>query len=393
MSIDAEQETQAQTKVCTRCKVDKPVTEFFKSRAQKDGLQYVCKTCASEVKKGISVENRNKSLADLSRIDQFLQSKRPPRELTDDEIFGRYILDDNKRPIQINMFERTKSFQNAWGKEVSFRLNQYLITKTPRAFEVMYQLMDSDLVEPADRIKAAQFIIERTMGKTPDVILTGGMGEKPYQGILDNIESGSRESYRQGIESSRLEIESGDQREGVHSYGGSDSEIYDAEIVDDEESSESETSGLGNNGSNGIPESNGLHGISGSDRRVSNGGSDNSTSEDSGTDDDTHARIVEQKNLRTRAKEMAHARAKAKSRRFAARAMGATSLDSLPFLLEYKVITNFNSPDFGKFYLNLIHPKEITEKVLDRVNRSNDPTRQADALERAIAKVAAKIAE
>ena len=35
-------------KKCTRCKVEKPLTAFYKNRTNKGGLQYECKQCHSE---------------------------------------------------------------------------------------------------------------------------------------------------------------------------------------------------------------------------------------------------------------------------------------------------------------------------------------------------------
>lgn len=42
------------TKVCNRCKKEKPVTEFYVKKTAPDGLQYCCKECSRE----ISRENR-----------------------------------------------------------------------------------------------------------------------------------------------------------------------------------------------------------------------------------------------------------------------------------------------------------------------------------------------
>lgn len=35
-------------KRCRRCKEEKPETEFYKNRANKDGLQYYCKACCKQ---------------------------------------------------------------------------------------------------------------------------------------------------------------------------------------------------------------------------------------------------------------------------------------------------------------------------------------------------------
>lgn len=39
------------SKVCTKCKVDKPLSEYGKQSANKDGLMYYCRTCVSEYHK------------------------------------------------------------------------------------------------------------------------------------------------------------------------------------------------------------------------------------------------------------------------------------------------------------------------------------------------------
>jgi hypothetical protein len=37
------------TKTCTKCKIDKPLTEFTKDRARKDGLNYYCRECTRTI--------------------------------------------------------------------------------------------------------------------------------------------------------------------------------------------------------------------------------------------------------------------------------------------------------------------------------------------------------
>lgn len=39
-------------KVCSRCKIEQSVSEFYKSAKEADGLQYVCKTCQNPRKTG-----------------------------------------------------------------------------------------------------------------------------------------------------------------------------------------------------------------------------------------------------------------------------------------------------------------------------------------------------
>jgi hypothetical protein len=40
-----------QTKVCTKCKVEKELSQFYKHRSMKDGLQYKCIECCNRYSK------------------------------------------------------------------------------------------------------------------------------------------------------------------------------------------------------------------------------------------------------------------------------------------------------------------------------------------------------
>lgn len=35
-------------KTCTKCKIQKPLTDYYKKKAAKDGLQSQCNSCAKE---------------------------------------------------------------------------------------------------------------------------------------------------------------------------------------------------------------------------------------------------------------------------------------------------------------------------------------------------------
>ena len=51
-------------KVCTKCKTEKPITEFHKLRPSKDGLQYRCKACCSVFQRICWEKNKEKRAAD-----------------------------------------------------------------------------------------------------------------------------------------------------------------------------------------------------------------------------------------------------------------------------------------------------------------------------------------
>lgn len=59
-----------ETKICSKCKRDLPLTEFYKKKCAKDGLQYVCKECQKkESKKGTRTTGVNTSLERVERVD------------------------------------------------------------------------------------------------------------------------------------------------------------------------------------------------------------------------------------------------------------------------------------------------------------------------------------
>jgi len=49
---------ESHSKVCTKCKEEKPLVAFGNSRASKDGLQYQCKACKNQYSKQYYQENR-----------------------------------------------------------------------------------------------------------------------------------------------------------------------------------------------------------------------------------------------------------------------------------------------------------------------------------------------
>lgn len=48
-----------QTKICSRCKVDKPFSEYFKDNLRKIGIRCKCKQCCAEETKNWRIKNRS----------------------------------------------------------------------------------------------------------------------------------------------------------------------------------------------------------------------------------------------------------------------------------------------------------------------------------------------
>ena len=53
------------TKICSKCKVEKDVGEFYKDRTARDGLQYKCKLCAKFATREWRIENPEKFKKDI----------------------------------------------------------------------------------------------------------------------------------------------------------------------------------------------------------------------------------------------------------------------------------------------------------------------------------------
>lgn len=265
----------------------------------------------------------------LDRAQKFMQGFFGIEELSDEEVQGMFIYDDTGRKVQ-SLTMGIKIHQQI-AQELHRRMNRFLQTKTASMLEVMVDIAESDLVEPADRIKAATWVAERTMGKTPDVIIHSST-EQPYESIFQTIDAGSREDYRQKATSTRLEL------------GGEPDEIIDAETLEEPEDSD-------------IRENHQWH------TRSENGDTDPGTTLE-------HARRAsEDRDERDRQQELKKARAKQKQRRYAARAVGATTTHDLPWVIEWKF--HDSGKNAGCYTMLLVCPEDQTPARLDKVNKSN----------------------
>lgn len=263
-------------------------------------------------------ENRVKA---LDRPQKFLQGFLDISDLSDEEVQGLFIYNDAGQKVD-SIALGVKMHQQI-AQELHRRMNRFLQTKTASMLNVMVDIAESELVEPADRIKAATWVAERTMGKTPDVIIHGKT-EQPYEAIFEAIDAGSRENYRKENEEKRLGV------------GGSSSPILDVEIEEDF--------------------SEGFNG-------ESDDSDGNSTSLDAARQSHQHHEEVD------RAKELRKARAKAKQRRFAARANGATTLADLPWMIEWKFVEKGTHQ--GCFKLKVVCPDDQTQARIEKIQKSN----------------------
>lgn len=259
----------------------------------------------------------------LDRPQRFMQGFLPIEDLADEEITGMFVYDDAGKKVS-SLSLGIKIHQRIT-QELHRRMNRFLQTKTASMLTVMVDIAESDLVEPADRIKAAQWVAERTLGKTPDVIIHGTT-EQPYETIFESIDAGSRDSYRKSVESHQV----GKQDGSVAGY----LDIIDAEVDDDDEEEESEQE---------------------FDAPVVEVVEVNSN--------------VDAAHELERQKELRKARAKAKQRRYAARASGSTTTSDISWAIEWKFL--IHGEDKGCFRLKLVCPDDLSENRLARIEKSN----------------------
>lgn len=263
----------------------------------------------------------------LDRVQRFMQGIITPDELDDDEIKGQFVRNDQGIPV--STAKLGAKFQAIFHKELLVRMNNYIRTKAPRAIEVMYEIADNEVYEAADRLKASQWLAERVVGKTPDVLVSLDAKDTPFTSILSNIESGSRSDYRKNIAIERGESVFGDNGNFVD-----DTSVLDAEVVDDTEESDDEEY---------------------EEYEADEYDYEVKPASTSTVVDDIEARKQQIKEARDRIK-------KAKARRYAARATGATSLDALPFLMKY-------SPDkeTGGWRVKLVLASTASPAAIDRL--------------------------
>lgn len=295
----------------------------------------------------------------LDRPQQFMQGFLSVEDLDDDEIKGKFIR--NRDGFEVKARALGIKFEQEITKEFHRRINEYLISKTPKALQVLTEIIESDMVEPADRLKAIGMLTDRTLGKPADIILHGNT-DKPYESIFDEIENGgSREDYRKRVASTRLEIES----------SGSE-EPQDAEEVNYEsyDSEEVPLEGLSGNENVHDSEESGLRRDMDHDKGTN---VDRTNASDDTRDENETLGVVDEITARRAALKAAKSRIQnAKKRRFAARAVGASSVNSVPFGLEFHIIKSGKFA--GKLRMRLVAPSAMSEARLARMANVNETT-------------------
>lgn len=300
----------------------------------------------------------------MDRVQKFMQGFVESSELEDDEVQGGFIRNNQGQPVRARMLGL--KFEQMIAKELHARLNRFLQSKAASMLHVMVDIAENDMYEAADRAKCAIWVSERVMGKTPDVVISAQTNDAPYASILEGVQAGSREDYRKSVTSHRV---AGNEVDRI------EQEVLDAEVEEDWDSgSDSDDSEIEPDFSYGdrIPDTDVTGDSNVAQRRAE------------AITDSRAERLERAKRIR-----------KAKQRRFAARAVGATSLSQQPWLIELKPIKKST-----QYKLHLIPPDEQTPAVVERVfaersweapSEDEVKRRRAEAADAEVARLQAKM--
>lgn len=292
----------------------------------------------------------------LDRVQKFMAGIITTADLEDDEVIGAYVRNNEGRPINSRVIGA--KFQQQIVQELIKRMNSFMQMKLPNMIKAMTDIAESDFAEPADRIKAAQWVAERVIGKTPE-ILAISVSDKPVDQILGQLQGGSREEYRKSIQSSRViegvvdvpvvDVEADLEPDDFTVEGSNGNHVEDgrdsARPMDTDEVSLSVPDA---GGSNGVVRPGSNTGVAVIDKAIA---------------------------TRDKAKEVKRRIKIDKNRRFAMRAQGVKMSGDLGWLIDYKAVKRRGTGEIIAYRATLVSPEDQTEAKLAKMalNSDNDP--------------------
>lgn len=240
--------------------------------------------------RGIMPSNREK----LSRLQKVEMGMIPVRELTDEEIARFQVKQDD------GTFSKTTPALSAriiaeMRQEFFNRADEFARVNTMDMLEEMRKIAMSPVAEDKDKIQAIQWMTERVLGKTPEVVLTSKL-DSPFEQMMTEIVSGSRDDYRNAAPALP---------------GGTN--VIEGEVVpdvweDDEDEAE-----------------------------------DQNTVVDVSGDDETSSSLTSEEIAQQRKEMKARIQAN-RNRKYAAKSRGFDTLDNLPYEIEFKTVMLKSGP-------------------------------------------------
>ena len=168
----------------------------------------------------------------------------PVSELSDEEIARQQIrMEDGTWSLTTRAL--SARIMNAMRQEFFSRADRFVRENVMDMLSEMRNIALSQVSEDKDKIAAAQWLIERAMGKTPDVLITNKT-DSPFENMMGDIMTGSRDEYRnnKGVDNTGHTVIEGEISNGPAFLDDEDDEQCDREdigsaigVVDSESSS------------------------------------------------------------------------------------------------------------------------------------------------------------
>lgn len=243
----------------------------------------------------------------LSRLQKVEMGIIPVSELTDEEILKMQVRNDDgtfSKTTQILSNRITQDMRSQFFK----RTDDLLRESTLDLLNEMKRIALSAVAEDKDKIQAIQWLTERVLGKTPDVLITNKT-DTPFENMMTEIVSGSRDAYRNGNQTALPG--------GVPIIEG---EVFDPYEFDEEEDNEEQN----------IEDAEVVPDPIQSDNSAARGAE--ATSPQSPAD------------IAAARKARKDAINKARNRKYAAKSRGLDTLDDLPYDVEFKIVNMKTGP-------------------------------------------------
>lgn len=119
-----------ETKVCSCCKVEKPVSEFYKDKTKKNGFSSHCKVCSAVYKKDYQQQNKDKILA----------YHKDYRQQNKDKILARAkeYRESNKDKIAVGQkeyYQHNKDKLAEWKKEYTQKNKERVLANAKKYYQ------------------------------------------------------------------------------------------------------------------------------------------------------------------------------------------------------------------------------------------------------------------
>ncbi len=99
-------------KTCTKCKQSKPLTEFHRSRAEKDGYQYNCKTCRYKGQKKYYQTTQGKIAREQYRqSEKYKAIQKRYRQSKQGKVANKLHRQTNNYKIKRRLYQQTEKYK------------------------------------------------------------------------------------------------------------------------------------------------------------------------------------------------------------------------------------------------------------------------------------------